>query len=97
MWNPGTIVLRSFVSLFLLPLMLGGVACSGAHGQVPPFAGQSQVVTATGKQTAVFAGGCFRGVDGPLYINLPQQLQPKLNLPRRCGRRRDYTGRRGDS
>jgi peptide-methionine (S)-S-oxide reductase len=48
--------------LFLLPL-LGGVACSPVHGQVPPFAGDSQSPVAKGKQTAVLAGGCFWGVD----------------------------------
>jgi peptide-methionine (S)-S-oxide reductase len=53
-------------------LRLGVVLCAlslaacttAAHGQLPPFAGASQSAAATtGKETAVFAGGCFWGVD----------------------------------
>jgi peptide-methionine (S)-S-oxide reductase len=43
--------------------LLGEVACSGAHGQVPAYAGDPQSSAAKGKQTAVLAGGCFWGVD----------------------------------
>ena len=49
-------------ALALLP-MVGAVACSTVHGQVPEFAAKSQVPVAKGEQTAVFAGGCFWGVD----------------------------------
>jgi peptide-methionine (S)-S-oxide reductase len=53
------------VILILLPLpVLAGVGCStSAHGQVPAYAGPSNVSAVTGKQTAVLAGGCFWGVD----------------------------------
>ena len=49
-------------SLALLPLV-GAVACSTVHGQVPEFAAKPQAPVAKGEQTAVFAGGCFWGVD----------------------------------
>ena len=49
-------------SLALLPLV-SAVACSTVHGQVPEFAAKPQVPVAKGEQTAVFAGGCFWGVD----------------------------------
>jgi peptide-methionine (S)-S-oxide reductase len=51
------------VRLLFLFSLLGEVACSGAHGQVPAFAGDPQAPAAKGKQTAVLAGGCFWGVD----------------------------------
>ena len=54
---------RNFARLLLIFSLLGEVACSGAHGQVPPFAGDPQSPAAKGKQTAVLAGGCFWGVD----------------------------------
>lgn len=46
--------------LAVFPALL---ACSPAHGQVPAFAGESSFPAATGKRTAVLAGGCFWGVD----------------------------------
>ncbi|NDQ57442.1 MAG: peptide-methionine (S)-S-oxide reductase MsrA [Acidipila sp.] len=49
-------------ALALLPLV-AAVACSTVHGQVPEFAAKPQVPVARGEQTAVFAGGCFWGVD----------------------------------
>ena len=49
-------------SLALLPLV-AAVACSTVHGQVPEFSAKPQVTAAKGQQTAVFAGGCFWGVD----------------------------------
>lgn len=58
-----TNLIRYSVGLVLL-FVLGPAACSSVHGQVPAFAGESQAPAAKGKQTAVFAGGCFWGVDG---------------------------------
>ena len=63
MSHSGSDRFRNFVRVLLLFPLLGEVACSGAHGQVPAFASQSQSPAATGKQTAVLAGGCFWGVD----------------------------------
>ena len=54
---------RNFARLLLIFSLLAEVACSGAHGQVPAFAGDPQSPAAKGKQTAVLAGGCFWGVD----------------------------------
>jgi len=53
------------ITLLLLPLtVLAVAACStSAQGQVPAYAGPSNVSAVTGKQTAVLAGGCFWGVD----------------------------------
>ena len=49
--------------LLLFPL-LACVGCTArTRGQVPAFAGPAGVPAATGKQTAVLAGGCFWGVD----------------------------------
>ncbi len=63
MWNPGTNPFRYFICWLILLLVLGSVACSPAHGQIPTFAGESQSPAAKDKQTAVLAGGCFWGVD----------------------------------
>ncbi len=53
-----------FVRLLTVLVALGLAACAASvHGQVPPFAGQSQTAAANGEQTAVLAGGCFWGVD----------------------------------
>ena len=55
---------RSYAFICLLTtLPLLGLACTSAHGQVPPFAGASQASAAKRKATAVLAGGCFWGVD----------------------------------
>ncbi len=64
MWNSGMDRLSNFACLLLLFPLLGSVACTTTvHGQIPPFAGEPQSAAAKGKQTAVFAGGCFWGVD----------------------------------
>jgi peptide-methionine (S)-S-oxide reductase len=42
---------------------MASLACSPAHGQVPAYAGASQLSATKDKQTAVLAGGCFWGVD----------------------------------
>lgn len=44
-------------------LVFSAVACSTARGQIPDFAGASPSPGAKGTKTAVFAGGCFWGVD----------------------------------
>ena len=44
-------------------LMLLGLAAFGAHAAIPDYAGPVPVSNATGQATAVFAGGCFWGVD----------------------------------
>jgi peptide-methionine (S)-S-oxide reductase len=61
---PSTDRFRTPGRRFLLVLLLGSVACTTTvHGQLPPFAGESQSPAAKGKQIAVLAGGCFWGVD----------------------------------
>jgi len=52
----------SLMRLFALVFASGVLAGSAAQGQVPDFAAGSDV-PATGEQVAVFAGGCFWGVD----------------------------------
>jgi len=54
---------RSFVCLLIVLPILGAIAGTTAHGQVPTFGGQAQSPAAPGEQTAVLAGGCFWGVD----------------------------------
>jgi peptide-methionine (S)-S-oxide reductase len=53
------------IILWLLPLLvLAGTGCTTSmRGQVPAYAGPSNVSAVKGKQTAVLAGGCFWGVD----------------------------------
>jgi peptide-methionine (S)-S-oxide reductase len=63
MGKPGTNPLHGLASLFIVFLVLGSVACSSAHGQIPTFAGEPSSTATTDKQTAVLAGGCFWGVD----------------------------------
>lgn len=53
--------LISFVGILSI---LSLTCCTTAHGQVPAYAGPSQVAVVKGKETAVLAGGCFWGVDG---------------------------------
>ena len=52
----------SLMRLFALVFANGVLAGSAVQGQVPDFAAGSDV-PATGEQVAVFAGGCFWGVD----------------------------------
>lgn len=49
------------IAAVLLPLM-GVTACAAANGPVPPPKVDAPLAAAPGKQTAVFAGGCFWGV-----------------------------------
>jgi peptide-methionine (S)-S-oxide reductase len=63
MWNLGNKRFQFLAGLLFILSVLGSVACSTAHGQIPAYAGESSVPAAKGKQTAVFAGGCFWGVD----------------------------------
>lgn len=44
-------------------LMVGLFTFGGAHAAVPDFADAKPLATAPGEATAVFAGGCFWGVD----------------------------------
>ena len=53
----------SLMRLFALVFASGVLAGSAAQGQVPGFAAGSDVPAAAGEQVAVFAGGCFWGVD----------------------------------
>ncbi len=53
----------SLMRLFALVFASGVLAGSAAQGQVPDFAAGSDVPAAAGEQVAVFAGGCFWGVD----------------------------------
>ena len=52
-----------FICLLVVLLTTGAWAGLPAHGQVPAFAGESQLSATKDKQTAVLAGGCFWGVD----------------------------------
>ncbi len=61
--NPRANRFQNLVYVLVLFPAWGLVACSAAHGQVPPYAGESPSPAAHGKQTAVLAGGCFWGVD----------------------------------
>jgi peptide-methionine (S)-S-oxide reductase len=51
----------------VLALALTGIFLAlgrnSTHGQIPAFAGKTQTPQTKGAQTAVFAGGCFWGVD----------------------------------
>ena len=53
----------SLMRLFALVFASGVLAGSAAQAQVPDFAAGSDVPAAAGEQVAVFAGGCFWGVD----------------------------------
>ena len=53
----------SLMRLFALVFANGVLAGSAVQGQVPDFAAGSDVPAAAGEQVAVFAGGCFWGVD----------------------------------
>ena len=46
----------------LLGLMLTGAACAATKGPVPPAKEDDKLASSPGKETAVFAGGCFWGV-----------------------------------
>ncbi|KQV86403.1 peptide-methionine (S)-S-oxide reductase MsrA [Pelomonas sp. Root1237] len=54
---------RRFTAALLLGSLAGGCAAAGESVSIPPPA-QDLAPTATGLQTAVFAGGCFWGVQG---------------------------------
>jgi peptide-methionine (S)-S-oxide reductase len=56
-------ILRGVVYFTVLAGIVGTIGCGPAHGQVPEFAGKPQTPQMKGQQTAVFAGGCFWGVD----------------------------------
>ena len=49
-------------SMFVLLPLLTAVACGAASGPIPPPAVDAPLAATAGKQTAVFAGGCFWGV-----------------------------------
>ena len=55
--------LRLLVFLMVLAGIAGTFGCLSAHAQVPRFAGNPRGPLTNGEQTAVFAGGCFWGVD----------------------------------
>jgi peptide-methionine (S)-S-oxide reductase len=55
--------LRCTLLMVLIAALAGPVACSAAHGPLPAYAGPAETQSASGNQTAVFAGGCFWGVD----------------------------------
>lgn len=63
MRNSSSYRFHIFGSLLVLLPVSGLLACSPAHGQVPPFAGESPSPSDQAKQAAVLAGGCFWGVD----------------------------------
>ncbi len=54
---------RCFMRLLALVSVSGVLAGSAAQGQIPDFAAASHFPAARGEQIAVFAGGCFWGVD----------------------------------
>ena len=49
-------------SILVLLSLLAAVACGAASGPIPPPAVDAPLAATAGKQTAVFAGGCFWGV-----------------------------------
>jgi peptide-methionine (S)-S-oxide reductase len=49
-------------SLTILTCLSAGVACSATKQPVPPPAADAQLAASSGRATAVFAGGCFWGV-----------------------------------
>ncbi len=53
----------SFLRVLGLVPFVGVLVCTAAQGQLPDFLGKSQAPTTTKPQIAVFAGGCFWGVD----------------------------------
>jgi peptide-methionine (S)-S-oxide reductase len=55
--------LQGLISMTAALPVFGLMCCTSAHGQVPAYAGPSQVAAVKGKETAVLAGGCFWGVD----------------------------------
>ncbi len=54
---------RCFMRPLAVVATCGVLAGTSAQGQIPEFAGASRFPAATGEQIAVFAGGCFWGVD----------------------------------
>ncbi len=56
---------RCLICLLIVLPVLGVMGCNTAQGQVsvPEFAGKVEAAAAPGESTAVFAGGCFWGVD----------------------------------
>jgi peptide-methionine (S)-S-oxide reductase len=57
---PRTHTLRCAISSLLIALALA-VGCHAATGPIPPAAEDAALAQSPGKQTAVFAGGCFWG------------------------------------
>ena len=55
--------LRSVTHVLVLLAAAGVLAGEAAQAQIPAFAPASRVTPAKGEQIAVFAGGCFWGVD----------------------------------
>jgi len=55
--------IRPVASLLVALFGLGILSCSVVHGQVPEYAGPDPLAPTKGKEIAVFAGGCFWGVD----------------------------------
>jgi len=53
---------RLFSTVGVLLPLLAASACAATNGPVPPPKMDNPLATASGKQTAVFAGGCFWGV-----------------------------------
>jgi peptide-methionine (S)-S-oxide reductase len=54
--------LRSRLPFAMMLVFLGGVIHAGPRGSFPAPTVDAQPATASGKQTAIFAGGCFWGV-----------------------------------
>jgi peptide-methionine (S)-S-oxide reductase len=54
--------MRLFSTVGVLLPMLAASACAATNGPVPPPKVDATLSAASGKQTAVFAGGCFWGV-----------------------------------
>src|ERR1700761_4255312 len=55
-------LLRRFAPVLLLSAtLLTGTACHAAKKPIPPMTNDVALTTTHGKQTAVFAGGCFWG------------------------------------
>ncbi len=61
--------LRSLTQLLVLVGAASVLAHNIARAQIPAFAPASHVTPAKGEQTAVFAGGCFWGVDAVFIVS----------------------------
>ena len=63
MFKSGTKHFHSLLRLLVLLPAFGAIACNTGRGQIADAASKSPSAATQGRETAVFAGGCFWGVD----------------------------------